>query len=193
MPTHAERRAATREKLIEAAREHFASNGYESTHTNDILEQAGLSRGAMYHHFENKEALFEAVFVAVSDQTIARATQVDRPIDSPLEHLIKSCLAWLRAVRKPETAAILLDQGPMVLGWKRARDLEAKTGLGLMQRSLEAAVVAGEVEVESTELAARMINALLAEAALATLYKQPRVSIAKQESLLRAFISGLTI
>ncbi len=193
MPTHAERRAATREKLIEAAREHFASNGYESTHTNDILEQAGFSRGAMYHHFENKEALFEAVFVAVSDQTIARATQVDRPIDSPLEHLIESCMAWLRAVRKPETAAILLDQGPMVLGWKRARDLEAKTGLGLMQRSLEAAVAAGEVEVESTELAARMINALLAEAALATLYKQPRVSIAKQESLLRAFISGLTI
>lgn len=193
MATHAERTTLTREKLIQAAREQFALKGYENTHTNDILTQAGLSRGAMYHHFPNKEALFEAVFVFVSDETIAKATARKRPITSPLEHLIESSNAWLRALRKPEIAAILLDQGAKVLGWERARDLEAKTGLGLMQRSLEAAVAAGEVKVESTELAARMINALLAEIALATLYKKPHVSIARQESLLRAFIEGLRV
>lgn len=191
MPSQAQRRAATRAKLIEAARESFARDGYENTHTGDILAQSGFSRGALYHHFSSKQALFEAVFVSVSNESIERAIRHGARGDSELENLITACLAWVHAVRRPEAAAILLDQGPRVLGWTRARDLEARSSLTLMKRSLERAVEAGEVAVPSVELAARLINALLAEAALARLYDGAGISSQNQEASIRQFIEGL--
>jgi len=191
MTTQAERRAATREKLITAAREHFARNGFEDTHTGDILKQAGVSRGAMYHHFPSKRDVFEAVFQAVSDETIARSLKKGGRTQSPLEDLISTCLAWLQAARRPDVASILLDQGPQVLGWVRARDLEAEASLSLMTRALERAVDAGEVEVASVDLTARLLNALMAETALAALHRQPPISAAKQEAVIRQFIEGL--
>lgn len=191
MATQAERRAATRAKLISAARVLFARDGYAETHTNDILEYTDLSRGALYHHFANKQELFEAVFVAITDEVIDYAMKHGKRTDSSLESLISACIAWLRAVRKPEAAAILLNQAPQVLGWKRARDLEANSSLLLMTKSLDRAIATGEVQVPSVELAARIINAMLAEAALAVLHGDPATSIAKQEAAIRQFIEGL--
>lgn len=191
MATQAERRAATRAKLISAARELFARDGYAETHTNDILEYTGLSRGALYHHFQNKQELFEAVFVAITDEVIDHAVKHGKRTDSSLESLISACIAWLRAVRKPEAAAILLNQAPQVLGWKRARDLEANSSLLLMTKSLDHAIATGEVQVPSVELAARIINAMLAEAALAVLHGDPATSVAKQEAAIRQFLEGL--
>ena len=191
MPTQPERRAATRARLIAAAREQFARDGYEKAHTDAILQQAGASRGAMYHHFASKKELFEAVFVAVSDESIKRAATEGAGGASPFEDLIRACLAWLRVVRQPDVAAILLDQGPQVLGWKRARDLEAESSLGLMTRGLERAVRAGEAQVSSIGLAARLINAMMAEAALAALHREPATSPAKQEAMIRKFMEGL--
>ncbi len=191
MATQAERRAATRAKLISAARELFARDGYAETHTNDILEYTGLSRGALYHHFANKQELFEAVFVAITDEVIDYAVKHGKRTGSSLESLISACIAWLRAVRKPEAAAILLNQAPQVLGWKRARDLEANSSLLLMTKSLDHAIATGEVQVPSVELAARIINAMLAEAALAVLHGDPATSVAKQEAAIRQFLEGL--
>lgn len=191
MATNKQRRSATRAKLISAAQQHFARNGFDNTHTGDILDQVGLSRGALYHHFRSKRDLFEAVFVSVSNEAITQAVTSSTGGISPTEDLISACLAWLRAVRRPEAATIILDQGPQVLGWKLARQLEAKSSLGLMVSSLKQAVAAGELEVDSIELSARVINALLAEVALASLHNQPRVSAAKQEATIRQFIEGL--
>ncbi len=191
MATQADRRAATRAKLIKIAREHFIRSGYEGTHTNDILEEASLSRGALYHHFKSKQELFEAVFVSLSDETIDIAMQQGERSDSALEDLISASLAWLKVVRVPETATILLEQAPQVLGWERARDLEAKTSLAIMKRSLQRAVHSGEISVVSLDLSARLINALLAEAALSALHKSPTTSVAKQEQAVRQFILGL--
>jgi len=191
MATQAERRAATRAKLIRAARELFARDGYAETHTDTILEYTGLSRGALYHHFANKQELFEAVFVEITDEVIDYAVKHGQRTGSSLESLISACIAWLRAVRKPEAAAILLNQAPQVLGWKRARDLEAHSSLLLMTKSLDRAIATGEVQVPSVELAARIINAMLAEAALAVLHGDPATSATNQEASIRQFLVGL--
>ena len=192
MATQAERRAATRQRLIEVARDLFAADGYESTTTDRIRERAGVSRGAMYHHFASKRDVFEAVFVQVSDETIDRAMRSGVSVDSPLENLIETSLAWLREVRRAEAAAILIDQGPSVLGWKRARDLEATSSLRQMTRALERAAAAGEIDVVSVPIAARLINAMLGEAALAAVNRSPRISQADLERAVRQFIEGLT-
>jgi AcrR family transcriptional regulator len=191
MATQEQRRAATRTKLIDTSRQHFALHGYESTHTSDILNDTGLSRGALYHHFKSKQDLFEAVFITIADETIQYATKHPQAGESSLETLISACITWLRAVQRPEVAAILLDQGPRVLGWKRARDLEAKSSLSLMKKSLERAIAEGEVQVHSVDLTARFINAMLTEAALVVLLKDPGTSATKNEATIRQFIEGL--
>lgn len=193
MATQAERRAATRAKLIEASREHFARNDFDSTHTNDILDDIGLSRGALYHHFGSKQELFEAVYLTISIESVDYAINQGADGENALESLISSCLAWLRVVRQPEVAAILIDQGPRVLGWKRARELEAKTSFKPMRQALERAVAEGWIEVQSVELAARFINAMLTEAAMAGLHNKSRASVSRIETMLRQFIQGLQV
>lgn len=190
MATQTERREATRDALVKAGRAHFARAGYEATHTNEILAAAGVSRGAMYHHFPSKQALFEAVFVAESKAAIAGASAAASHTGSPLENLLSACLAWLAAARDPETAAILLDQGPQVLGWKRARDLEEEFSLGGMKRAIQLAAEAGELAVGSIDLAARILNAVLAELALAAIHHSDEADPASQEQMIRKVLAG---
>jgi len=175
---------------VSSARRLFATRGYERSSTEDILKDAGVSRGALYHHFETKREVFEAVFIEVSEAAIERAARSRRRGSSPLEDLISASLAWLRQVRKPETSRILLELGPQVLGFERARDLEARTSLHLVKQSLERAVGAGEISVPDLDLAARLVNAMLAEAALARLHDE-RKPISLVEATLRRFLSGL--
>ncbi|MFK7894513.1 MAG: TetR family transcriptional regulator [Myxococcota bacterium] len=195
MVKQAERRAATRTAILDAAEQLFAEKGFEGTSTDAILSGAGISRGALYHHFETKQAVFEAVFLRASDAAIERALRTGRTgpdaAVSPLESLIQVCFRWLREVRKPVVAAIVIEQGPQVLGWSRARDLEAGTSLGLMMRGLERAEDAGEIKLESVELAARYLNAVLAEAALAARHRPPGVTHAGIERSLRQVIEGM--
>ncbi len=191
MASQAERRAATRARLLDAAEALFAAHGFEATSTDAILESSATSRGALYHHFATKQAVFEAVFQRVSDAAIERAVRDAPQSPSPLETLVQTCLRWLKEVREPAVAAIVIEQGPQVLGWKRARDLEARTSLGLMIRAIERAESAGEIEVESVELAARFLNAVLAEAALASVHRAPRLSNAAIERSIRQVIEGL--
>lgn len=144
----------------------------------------------MYHHFPSKQALFEAVFVAESKGAIDLAATAASHTGSPLENLLSASLAWLAAARDPETAAILLDQGPQVLGWKRARDLEEEFSLGGMKRAIQLAAEAGELEVGSIDLAARILNAVLAELALAAVHHNEEADPAVQERMVRQVLSG---
>ncbi len=192
MATQSERRAATRASLITSAEQLFVNQGFEGTSTDDILKAARVSRGAMYYHFPTKRDVFEAVFVATSDGAIQRSGKAAKTSDSPLESLINACLSWLKEVRKPQIAAILIDQAPQVLGWERARDLEAATSLGLMSAGLKAASEAGEIDVPSIEIAARFLNAVLAEAALVALHGGKRVSQKDLEASIRQLITGLS-
>jgi AcrR family transcriptional regulator len=145
----------------------------------------------MYHHFPSKREIFEAVFREVSSETIQRAIRHVEAGESPLHDLTAACVAWLREVQDPHTAAILLDQGPHVLGWHRARDVEAGTSLGLMLSALEQAVAAGEINVVSVPLTAKLLNAILAEAALVAINDMPATSSAELEQAVRQFLDGL--
>ena len=109
----------------------------------------------------------DAIHVALEvSRKLERAVQSAGSRHSPLVDLTETCLAWLREVQDPRAAAILLDLGPHVLGWGRARALEAETSLGLMESALQRAAAAGEIEVASVPVTAQLLNAVLAEAAL---------------------------
>jgi AcrR family transcriptional regulator len=192
MATQAERRTRTRAALLDAASDLFARQGFDDTSVAEILDAAGVSKGAMYHHFAGKEELFAAVFVTTSTRAIRRSSARIDDAATPLEALRQGCLAWVEVATEPATARILLVDGPAALGWRRCRELEGATSLGVMRRAIAAAAEAGEIEVPSIELAAQLLNALLAEAALARLAAHDRDAPHDVDALVTAMLRGLT-
>lgn len=188
--TQAERRANTRKAILAAAREHFARSGYHETSVSDILESAGVSRGAMYHHFSSKEELFAVIYVQTSSAAIRAAAERVGAEDSPREGLVAGCLAWLDVVSEPTIGRLLFTEGPIALGWQRCRSLEDATALRVLRARLEAANDAGQITIHSVDVTARLLNALLAEAALLESSKGATSRIAVAADL-EAMINGL--
>jgi AcrR family transcriptional regulator len=161
----AERAHATRARLIEVATGLFAADGYEATSIGTVLREAGMSRGALYHHFENKEALLEAVYEAaqarVAEQIMAEAA--DAP--SPLEALRRGVRAWLQRVRDPVVRQITLIDAPSVLGWQRWREIDEKHFLGACKAAMQEA--AGDaLPPQRIDTLAHMFLACLGEVAM---------------------------
>lgn len=135
--TQAERLAATRAALLKAARTIFAEQGYESAATEEIVRRAKVTRGALYHHFEDKRALFDAVASDVARE-IADRIDAATPMDDPLQALIVGTGAFLDACLDPAVRRIYLIDAPAVLGWHRWREIDAPHGV----RSLREGVTA---------------------------------------------------
>jgi AcrR family transcriptional regulator len=187
----AERSSATRLAIIEAAGLLFTERGYSATSITDILEATELSRGALYHHFPSKEDIFSVVFLKTSADAIRRAGKRIKPSETPLASLIAGCLAWIDIATEPTIARVLFQDGPLALGWERCRTLEETTSLAVMRRSIQAAVDSGEIHVESIDIGARLINSLLAEAALDLLRTGGRSRKRQMVSMITAMITGL--
>jgi AcrR family transcriptional regulator len=162
-----EQAAATRQRLIDTARSLFASQGYQATSTEQIVATAAVTRGALYHHFDGKTALFGAVFNAVQRDVMARADPAvaGQPAD-PWEKFRLRMQSYLDAVLKTEVQQILLIDGPAVLGWPEWRRLEEEYGIAAIGRFLEAAMAAGVIAAQPITPLARLLLALINEAAL---------------------------
>ena len=166
--TPAERSAASRAALIAAARALFAERGYATVGTPEIAEVAGMTRGAMYHQFADKAALFTAVAEAVEadvTQRIVDGVTAAAPSD-PTAALHAAIDAWFDACEEPETRRILLLDAPVVLGWEGFRDLAQQYGLGLTEQLLEAAIDAGALPALPITPFAHVFIGALQEAAL---------------------------
>jgi AcrR family transcriptional regulator len=157
---------ATRTALIAAARKLFVANGYFATGTEEIVAEAAVgTRGALYHHFADKEDLFRAVFEEV--QTDLAAATVVNERDDPLDMLTAALQQFLDAsAENPDVQQVLLIDGPAVLGWEQWRDLEAQYGLGAITAMLDNAVTQRVVAKQPTAPLAHMLLAAIDEAAL---------------------------
>lgn len=145
MATNEERRETTRRKLVEAGRALFGRQGYAATATPAIAEAAGLSRGALYHHFENKGALFRAV---VETEYRAVAELIDRTATEtpdPLEALIEGGDAFIDAMADPASRQILCVDGPSVCGMAAMVALDNATTTASLREGIEAAQAAGRL------------------------------------------------
>lgn len=162
----AARSASTRAKLVRAARTLFARHGYAAVGTEQIVRRAGVTRGALYHHFAGKEELFLAVYEQVEHDLTAQLVSLVSEAASPLEALRIGIRTFLDACRTPEMQRIVLVDGPAVLGWERWREIAQQNGLGLTEGVLNAAVEAGEIVPIAVTPLAHMLGGALDEAAL---------------------------
>jgi AcrR family transcriptional regulator len=160
------RGAATRAQLIDIATRLFASRGYEDTSIEAVLQEAGVSRGSLYHHFAGKEALFEAVLddveTRVGRQTIAAAVGADGPASA----LRAAFLAWIKLAGDPVVQRILLIDAPAVLGWERWRAMEERHALGAIRATLQAIADQGKLRPDLVGTLAHVLLASVNEIAL---------------------------
>jgi AcrR family transcriptional regulator len=166
--TQAERTEATRAALIAAARPLFAQRGYAGVGTEEIARAAGVTRGALYHHFDGKRELFEAVYerieIELAERIASGALQANAT--SPLAAMKAGAEMFLLASTEPETQQIVLLDGPSVLGWDRWREIATEHGLGLIEATLQAAVEAGEIGSQPVRPLAHVLMGALDEAAM---------------------------
>lgn len=155
-----------REAIVAAARELFADRGFDATTTEAILERSGVSKGAMYHHFPGKLELFEAVYIQVEDESVARL--VERAQGGTALEIIRTGSHGYLAESAGDTdfVRIGLTQARRVLGYERWRELAGERGVGVVEALFRAAIDQGEIEGVDPATAASIWVAVLIEAGL---------------------------
>jgi AcrR family transcriptional regulator len=142
MAKQAERRAATSEAILTAARRLFGTQGFAATTMDEIAEGASVAKGAVYHHFKTKEAVFEAVFEQVSRDLVAEIDSTARAEKDVLAAMVAGTQHYFAATAKGPTGQIILRDGPAVLGWERWREIDAEHFGGKLPRAIAAAMEA---------------------------------------------------
>ena len=163
-----DRTDATRAALIAAARALFVDKGYASTGTPEIVGAAGVTRGALYHHFADKEALFRAV---VEQEAEFVAAEIERAAPSDAADLASALSAggraYLEAMRLPGRTRLLLLDGPAVLGRAVMDEIDSRHGNRTLREGLDAAMRAGALPRLPLETLTALLGAMYDRAALA--------------------------
>jgi AcrR family transcriptional regulator len=186
----AERGEATRRHLVETATRLFAERGYEATPIELVLAEAGVSRGALYHHFVSKEALFEAALDATQAGVAVR--DAARRAGDPLGALRAGCATWLALARDPVVRRIVLLDAPGVVGWERWREIDQRHSLGAVTASLRALASEGRLTRALVDVHAHVLLAALTEVALLIAQADdPEAATERGEAVVERLLSGL--
>ena len=194
MARQAERSEATTKAIEEAARKLFATRGFAATSIDDIASRAGVAKGAVYHHFASKEAIFERVLDTVqAELASAPVPAASRKLTDPLDVIADSVLRYLLAASAPERRRILLVDGPAVIGWQRWREIDAKY-FGAGARASVAAALGERATPSEVEAAAHLLLGACGEAALnCAASDNPRKTARAYAAALRRMIAGLVL
>ncbi|HTX26481.1 MAG TPA: TetR/AcrR family transcriptional regulator [Streptosporangiaceae bacterium] len=183
---------ATRGQLIEVATGLFAEHGYEGTSIEAVLTAAGVSRGALYHHFAGKEALFTAVLEALSERVTAQVTEVISGCTDPVDAVRTGALAWIDLAGDPVIQQIMLVDAPSVLGWEQWRAMDEGRTLGATRAMLQAVSDTGRLPQELVDPFAPMILAALDEAAMVIARaSDSRIAVAEWRQAVEDFLDRL--
>ena len=164
--TQAERRSATRRALLGAGRDLFAERGFAGAGQEDIVERAGVTRGALAHHFGTKQGLFRAVVESIQIELAEHIATAAMAGDDPSAHLRLGCMAFLDSALDPAVRRIVLIDAPAVLGWQEWREMDNAHGLGLVTEVLGHCMDAGEMPRRPVQPLAHILLAALNEAAM---------------------------
>jgi AcrR family transcriptional regulator len=157
---------ATRQALLTAGRDIFAREGFQAAGMEAISRAARVTRGAFYHHFEDKKALFDAVVVAMQAEVAQRVERAARTHPKIWDRLRAGIDAYLDSCLEPDYGRIVIQEAPAILGARRYRDIEEAYPLALLIATMKALRRDGEIAFEDTDLLGRMIDAMICRVAL---------------------------
>jgi AcrR family transcriptional regulator len=190
--TQQDRTRATRAALLTAGRTLFAQRGYAAVPAEEIVAAAGLTRGALQHHFGDKKELFRAVFEQLESEVPARVSAAVAGQPDSWATATAGLTAFLDACQDPEILQIALTDAPAVLGWAEWRAIETRHGLGLIQAVLEQAMAEGAITRQPVDVLAHLVLSAVIEAALLIAHAPNHdPARARAERALRALLDGL--
>ena len=190
--TQAERSETTRTALIEAARSLFAERGYAGVGTEEIVRAAGVTRGALYHHFHGKRDLLRAVYEELESEIAREVAEAATPGASIVETLEAGADLFLDHCLEPEVQRIVLLDAPAVLGWEEWREIGARYGLGLIEGLLRAGMESGEIRPQPIEpLSHALLGALDEIAMLVARADDPAVARADAGQTIRSLLGAV--
>lgn len=192
MVTKVEQRERTRAEIMRLATARFAEHGYAGVALEDLMAEAGLTRGALYHHFGSKQGLFQAV-VEHAQRGVAQAVErASAGHDDVLADFLAGCRAFLEASLAPEVRRILLIEGPAVLGWGDWREGDLDTSARLLDEGVAELASAGLIAGASLDTVSTMLSGALNEVAIANAASNdPARGIEEAVETLARFLLGL--
>lgn len=187
-----ENTARTRALLEKTARPLFEGRGYASVSAEEIVAEAGLTRGALYHHYAGKQGLFEAVAESAMQRLHEDIVHAGAGAANPMAALCLGIERFVELASTPRIQQLLFVDAPGVLGWQRWRALDEQYGLGMLKRGIEAAIAAGQMRPQSVDMAAHILVSGLIEAAMVVAHARNKATARKDalDALLRV-LAGL--
>jgi AcrR family transcriptional regulator len=190
----ADRSSATRARLVEAARELFTERPYADVGTEEIVRRAQVTRGALYHHFDDKRDLFRAVHEQMEEEVVERIQGELGSFggDDPIEALQAGVRSYLDACADPSFARITLVDAPAVLGWEEWRRIDEEHALRLVLTGLEGAMAAGALRRQPARPLAQLMLGTMGEAGLVIANAaDPKATRREIEAALLAWLEAL--
>jgi AcrR family transcriptional regulator len=182
----------SRGALLRAGRELFAERGFAGVGTEEIVARAGVTRGALYHHFADKRDLFRAVHEELEEGLVSDIGARIGGIEDPWELMLTGVRAFLDACVDPAVMRIALLDAPVVLGWAEWREIDARYGLGLVSFGLQNAMDRGVLAPRPVRPLAHLLMGAMTEAALVIANAEdPAAARTEVEPPLLALLEGL--
>jgi AcrR family transcriptional regulator len=157
---------ATRQALLAAGRDIFASEGYQAAGIEAISRAARVTRGAFYHHFADKKALFDAVVVAMQAEAAAKVNARSGALPKIWDRMRVGVDAYLDVCLEPAYARIVVQEAPAVLGPARFQAIEEQYTTALLLATLKALKREGELAFDDIDLLGRMVDAMICRIAV---------------------------
>lgn len=189
-----DRSRSTRAALEEAGRRLFTEHGFAGTSAQQLVAEAGVTRGALQHHYGDKRGLFLAVLEQLETEITTEIEHTMRagPADDVVAAMASGLNAFLEICQRPEMIRIALFDAPAVLGWQGWRELEARHGLGLITTELERARDAGLITTDAVPILAQLILSAVSEAGLIVAHAEDKeTSRAKAQQSLMLLVGGM--
>lgn len=155
---------ATRLALVEAARSEFAAKGYLTTSVDTLVTRARVTKGALYHHFKDKKALFEAVLIEMQVEAMSEVWRQANAENDSWDRMKAGIAQFLQCCLEPSYRQVVILDGPSVLGFKRWRQIDQEYPVGLMLKGVNELAAVGEIDVRSADTLGSMLSAAVCEA-----------------------------
>lgn len=152
VPRRQQYSTATKKALVKAAESLFTAGGYAATSLDAIVADAKVTKGALYHHYSGKQALFEAVFADVEDRAAQQINRAVKGVQDPWEKALEGLRAFLRVVQQPTYRRVVVQEGPAVLGYERFREQEERSTFAIVLDMVRDVLEAGTWELDDEML-----------------------------------------
>jgi AcrR family transcriptional regulator len=188
----AERSESTKARMLVVARDLFVRRGYAAVPAEDLVREAGLTRGALYHHFGGKEGLFAALYEQVQREVTDRIDAAADGAADAWSALRIGCHTFLESCLDPVVQQVVLLDAPVVLGWEAWREVDARYGLGSLKEGLHHARESGAIAGQPLDAVAHLLLGAMNEAALwIARAKDPDAALVEAKAGLDRLLGGL--